>query len=689
MVTYLAIPKVRVTFGATVTDGFISGNVELAENNYWKAELVFSNTPVIYPTTVNIGTTVLIEVQDGAVGGAWTTLFNGTVLAPDFTFDSSSATVKLVCVGLGYALNMMNIAEEYGSQSRNATLNTLKEILTDNTSGVVPKWVNKYKGGSNDSGYSIATTYVSDLTGLPLYISSPWKPANKFLDDLCDLNTALTVDTSINLTAIGAGSTTTVKVSGSFDHFTGSYIYFTSGVNNGLSRPITSAVVTGGPAVTTYTCEAFPSTYTPGDTITIHTSSGPHWIVDNSGNLRVKRIGTSQTNWSNYCGGSQGNATLVNGEDFFDGDFQPVGKEANVILYYGTWCRPSSGDGYTEPTDDTTARAVWYATGTGTTVYADTTDHIIGSSSVKITDTTPQNSPGNFMGLMLGGNGVGIGGSPLNWDFTTFTGDPKLVLELYILKKTNVTGGFIRIHTSDCVNDYWTYDWTSDVTAVDKWVHFSIPVGPYYDKTESVKKWGTFGSPNWNTIIAVEIIFAYTASQTGSGLIDGFHFTGANIVRIARQCFPAGDSYAGTLGQTTNPIRFKVLTDNIGKDDSLSAVDDTGLMAQLSKAELLRAVKATINGRFSTPLIKDVMPGQYFYIGVDWRITKVTHNLATMRSTFEVTDDVTNSHTRLRYEDINKQYAAIRPEYQDRQASSLKSGSMDIRIVPLEKAYDI
>jgi hypothetical protein len=57
------------------------------------------------------------------------------------------------------------------------------------------------------------------------------------------------------------------------------------------------------------------------------------------------------------------------------------------------------------------------------------------------------------------------------------------------------------------------------------------------------------------------------------------------------------------------------------------------------------------------------------------------------RSKIEVTTDVTNSHARSRYEDANKMYAAIRPEYQDRQATNQKTGDLDIRIARLEKAY--
>ena len=132
----------------------------------------------------------------------------------------------------------------------------------------------------------------------------------------------------------------------------------------------------------------------------------------------------------------------------------------------------------------------------------------------------------------------------------------------------------------------------------------------------------------------------------------------------------------------------------IGKDDTLFSgtigTTDTGLMAQMAKSELLKLASTPINGIFSTPMTPKTLPGQMFYIGgSDWRITKLTHELATLRTSFAVTNDVLNSHVRLRYEDKNKQQAAIRPEWQDRQASSIKSGNLDFRIEPLEEAYDV
>jgi hypothetical protein len=621
MVTYLAIPKVRVTFGSTVTDGLIGGKVELVENNYWTAQLNFRNSPAIYPSIVDVNTEVLVEVQDGAVGGAWTTLFVGTVLFPDFSFSSGTTQVGLQCVGLGYALNAMNVAEEYGTQSRNPNRETISEILTNNSEGIIPQWVELYRKTANDSGYLIDTSNVNsvDLTEIFSFISFPWKPANKCLDDICDLHTAIAATSS---------------------------------------------------------------------------KAGAHWIVDHDAKLRVKRIGISQVGWTKYYGDSQANATLVNGEDFFDGDFQPVGKEANVILYNGTWRKPSNGDAWTEYATDGTAQAAYYNSWPAhlTISHVDASgDYIVGQRAVQYTNDTVGGVTINYPNSLTAG-----------WNLNGFSefNTPSFQFYLQISSPLHNLGAgavpYIKMCTA--ATDYFYCNLGLNfIPEVDKFFHFSYPIGPYGNLAakamgkDSTFTWTKVNNGDWANINYYEIYLPMNAAA--HAIIDGAHFGDASIIRIARQCFPTGDSAVGTLGTTTNPIRFKVITDNIGKDDTLTAgtpgTTDMGLMAQLAKAELLRASKETVNGRFTTPLIADVLPGQYFYIGKDWRITKVTHNLATMQSTFEVTDDVTNSHTRMRYEDINKQYAAIRPEYQDRQASSLKSGSMDIRILPLEEAYDI
>jgi hypothetical protein len=600
-IRYMQNPHFQVTLG---TETFVDRKCEefavtRAENAYDTALLTFDNSPNLYPT-VTSGTDAVVEVKD-ASDSAYTKLFSGKVLYPQYGFGNISK-ISFRCVGTGYPLNMMNCAEEYGYQSRRSSLYILQSILTDGTYGVIPKYVNKYMGGSNSSGYSIDTTYVENLVGNIPYIVSPYKPCDKFLDDILDLHTA-----------ISAGS----------------------------SLP------------------------------------GAHWIVDTDSKLRVKRVGYTQTGWTKYYGNSQANATLVEGVDFLDGDFEPLGKEANVVVYYGNWRRPSSGDAWTE-----NSASEWGCEALDT-LSDDATKHIVGDKSVKLL-----HQAGHATNMFMEYPST----KDAAWNFTCFSDFNTPTLNLYVLPSDANKGSLVALELETATNSKFYTGLT--MPDADTWYHFSFPVGTYAntqknsnDFTWSVVSSG--GAPDWGEIncirlVGVDITDAYLQ-------VDGLYFGDAPICRVARQCFPAGDPDVGTLGEATNPIKFKVITDNIGKDDSLVASDDSGLMAQLAYAELIRASKETVTGRFSTPMIKDILPGQYLYIGEDWRITKLVHsaNSDGFKTVFNVTDDLTNSHTRMRYEDQNKIWAAIRPEWQDRQASSIKTGDLDIRVARFEKPYNI
>ena len=124
-------------------------------------------------------------------------------------------------------------------------------------------------------------------------------------------------------------------------------------------------------------------------------------------------------------------------------------------------------------------------------------------------------------------------------------------------------------------------------------------------------------------------------------------------------------------------------------------------MARMAYAELLKAQTTPTVGEFTTSMVKDVLPGQLlhvhaqktgaatFTVNMDKRIQKLAHAWTKdgATTTFNVTSDVTNSATRTRYGDWNTVFAAVRPDMQDRQATSIKGGDMDIRITKLEWDY--
>jgi hypothetical protein len=73
----------------------------------------------------------------------------------------------------------------------NGSIDTLKQILTDDTYGIVPLWVEKIMNGTTDSGYSIDTTYVYDDPLLFPYLYFPFESAFNCLRNIINLLSAL------------------------------------------------------------------------------------------------------------------------------------------------------------------------------------------------------------------------------------------------------------------------------------------------------------------------------------------------------------------------------------------------------------------------------------------------------------------------------------------------------------------
>jgi len=600
-ISYMAIPQNRLTLGATQLENtLISATVTRIENGFDSARIIIPDTSY-YPSTVTEGTTVQLEVKES--GGSYTTLFVGTVRF--ITADiSDSNTLTLQCRSIGAGLADMLVAAEYGVQSTNG-LDTITEIITDATYGIIPNYVQKIFGGSA-SNYSFDTSNVTTITDSIPYISFPYKPAKNCLNDLVDL-----------ITAYKAGT------------------------------------------------------------------AGPHWIVTYSGGtnyLRLKLLTADQTGWTKYYGGSQANATLTYGVDYSKINLEKMAAEANYIVYYGAWQRPSNGDYWTEGL----ASAWGEPQGSVGNI---TTNHIVGSQAIYGVSLINPSGPIQIQYPSA---------HDAAWNFSGFTDFNTPNLNFYVYYSlTNDTHLIIRLYTS--AGNY--YQATTQVSGspveyleppYQQWQHYSIPVGPYFNSQDQNTSWTAHGSPDWGEINYIEFYVAdgeVYASEPPTDYyfaIDGLHFGDADVCRVA-----ALSSYSGII------VKQKLITDNVGKDDSLVASNDSGLMAKLSYAEFLRAKTNSRVGTVVTPMIKDILPGQWLYIqSTDYRAPKIVHSIIPVSktswsytSTIDITDDIINGRSRLRYEDLNKQYEAIRPEWQDRQASTLKAGGVDWRIARLVKTY--
>jgi hypothetical protein len=600
MVTYMTSPQNKLTLGATELENLIvSAKITRIENGFDTATITLPSTSY-YPGTVTEGTTVLLEVKD-ASDVNYTALFAGTVRFVTADISQTNSLI-LSCRGIGAGLAEMLVGAEYGTQSTNG-LDTLTEIVTDSTYGLIPNYTQKILGGSA-SNYSFDTTKVETIADTIPYISWPYKPVNKCLNDLIDL-----------VTAYKAGT------------------------------------------------------------------AGPHWIVTRSGAtnyLRIKLVDGTQVGWTKYYGDSQANATLTYSTDYRKINLEKMAAEANYIAYYGAWRRPSNGDYWTEGTE-----ALWgnpYGH-----VVNDTDIHMVGAQSINGHQHT---SPSGPIRLTIGDSSA--------WDFSGFTdfNTPNLNFYLYY-DLTHDTHFVISMHTS--ATDFYAAtftqaDGTKNEFAIppnQKWQRYSLPVGPYSNAQAQNISWTAHGSPNWNSIAYISF-YVNDAELVDDGVtpmrycffIDGLHFGDASVCRVA-----ALSDYTGVI------VKQKLITDNIGKDDSLIASDDSGLMAKLAYSELLRLrTNSTVGTIETTNMIKDILPGQWVYVqSTDYRVTKIVQNINPASlgysTTLEVTSDLINGRARSRYEDINKQWEAIRPEWQDRQASNLKAGNVDWRVSRLVKTY--
>jgi hypothetical protein len=613
MVTYMKIPQLLATIthlAVAYTPEVQTVDVKRIENGFDSATICIADTKSLnYGVRAAAGDAITLQVKDASDAG-YTTIFSGIIRVCLPSLNSKGQFLLLKCDGSGFGLVETLCGQEFGSDSRNPTLATIRDIVGDGVTpadvGILHAWVNHYLGDTGTaSGYAY-TRDVNVITGPINYICFPYKPSNRCVDDLCDLVTAIRQDAA----------------------------------------------------------------YAPDN-------CGPHWIVDTDNVFRMKLVNGTQAAWTKYYGNSATAATLEQGIDFVAPEFQDLDPEANCVLYYGNWRRPSNGDSWTESSvtdwgcDATNTLSLGTAKVGSKSVKSNNDDAI----SQELSAWTPLDREAAF-------------------DFSWCTEFSTPTINFWARRSGACALFYLYLHTcTGGVPDgsYWT-DLTASLALVNTWYHFSFPVGPYYNVQESPSfAWTVDGTPNWAAIDDV-----YFHAHCGQNIyinIDGLHFGGAPILRVAKN--------STSINNPAIKLRTRIIVDDVGKDDSLLAGDDSGLMAQLAYAELLRLQTSPKIGTMTTPMIKDLLPGQWLHIHAltkadgtpavfgDMRVTELHHTISEQGflTTIQVTNDLTSSHTRTRYNDINKVQAAFRPEFQDRQAASIKAGTVDIRVLKLEHDY--
>lgn len=424
------------------------------------------------------------------------------------------------------------------------------------------------------------------------------------------------------------------------------------------------------------------------------TNAGPHWIVlpdpDVGIYLCLATVGNHEdppaNRWPTWWRTDEAGSTLVEGVDFLNFRFQQLAKEANYILYHGRFRRPTDGDFWTENNS-----GLWGDEHSN--LVDDNTVYKVGSYSLKIPCPAEDTQAAYIPDLDVP--------TEFGWDTAKLGGKYNIpTINFWIRRDGNEVSTYPRVQlvtsTAGSRTDYFQIMLGSLMPSVDTWYFFSFPFGPYstgLSLVEGFEGWPIGGgSPSWNEIDA--ICFTNGSPPAGSPTdfwLDGLNVTGW-VLRGARQ------SAAYTA---SNPLKLKVVTDEVGKDDSLVASDDGRLMAQLCYAQYLRSSSTPIVGTFTTPIANDILPGQlihlhakqydatHFRIDKDFRVTRLVHYISDQGflTTWDVTDDLTNANPRPIPTQINTLFAAVRPEFQDRQAASIKAREIDITQPILEKSY--
>jgi hypothetical protein len=437
-------------------------------------------------------------------------------------------------------------------------------------------------------------------------------------------------------------------------------------------------------------------------------NAGAHWLVVPSGTTAYFCLGTVGAHeaaivatWPTWYDTDATNSTLEVGVQNLVTGFRKVRADANYVLYSGNFRRPGSGDFWTENN-----AASWDTfVGAGSIALANDTDAAdvtVGGASLRADyngaagqagwffypgthdaaiDLTQIESPNSipYVSFYLKQQNTEHAGAPGLPLFAIGTGDPAAALNHYFIE----IGTFIN------------------TVADDKWIHFRLPIGNYYDQANNTTfytasssdfAWEDNGGGDWSDIDWFGFWFEDSGAGTGMVHVDGFHI-GGQLIRAA---------YDSTK-IAAKKCRMMVVQDDVPKDDSLVAATDTGVMAQFAKAELARAAMEPTVGEVKIPLLETLLPGQKmhvhackqadgtFRIDADMRVIQVVHDVSLPHgatSTISLTTDIKNSYPVHPTDQYSQLYKAVAPAFQDRMRASLIRKDVDLELPILAKDYN-
>lgn len=543
--------------------------------------------------------------------------------------------IELQCRSYFRCLLDLLVAQEYGSQSTNPTLDTIQEIIQDAFNGIIDLWVEKVLGGAVNTGYTVSQTYVENIAGTIKYITFPYKPVRNALNDLMDLLQAIKTDSAAGMHWIG--------------------------------RTIES----------------------PADTFTPYLAVAEVDDHEHAGDPPVEDI------WPTWWSTDEAGSTLVVKTDMILNDFHRRQPEANYILYFGNCWVPGNGDYWTE---ETAGNSVLWSSGVGAfTADCDSIgvgavggveDPVVGITCLQLEPTNAPNVGYAFYPATqdLGWNLENIS-SPTNIPHLVWYEYQTDVFQFnYLVQMAtdNVT------HAGGANDDYFIASWFYMTPIADKWYRVSVPIGPHWARDPTLHDagddfyWTPQNNADWADINM--ILFSCGDNNAYDRCIDGLHIE-AQVIRGA---------YLSNPGYT----KIKMIQDHVAKDDSLDAADDSGTMAQLAYAELLRAARRPIQGTIAIPGKPTILAGQKAHIHAGqhsggFRINKAMmfqqHHLHMgsrgLISYLTLTDDLLNGRPMSPMDEYNLIQGMTQPSAQNRTMSSIKSWPIDITHTVLAKSY--
>ncbi len=407
------------------------------------------------------------------------------------------------------------------------------------------------------------------------------------------------------------------------------------------------------------------------DLYTAANGTGLHWTVTQPDTGlpqfcldRVNNHTTASARWPTNCP-----ISITPGENILSATYAKQQMEANYIVYFGKYEYPIDES----LTENAYANSKWtdYLGTAFFTASDDTSNPKVGANSFKLSATTT----GSFIGM---------------WYATL----PSLDTNKFGTRRTNPTLGFYFKRTS-AVNLLKIYlgtgtpsgapnpsnsfvkTLTSQLPPVNEWGWVTTDIGTDWRSNDWTVAYGT---PDWSDLDYLLVHFEGGGTGTNGINIDGLGLSGI----VTRAAYQNGASR----------YKIKLITDSLARTANLSASDDSGTVAQLCKAEYLRAkTTPTLSSIVLKGVYPTILPGQIIQ-SLSYRITEVHFHLDGKNAYTELstTDDLTNSYPAENLSfgptaQYNALMRAVNPDFQDRDRGTLKAREIDIDQAILAKSY--